>query len=365
MKRDWHTYFVRPTFAEHKGEAWPELPKSEIETHRSNLQSEWETHVLRLPAPIVAFAADFSRIREVTLFGSKVRLYPPFPIDRRGETSGAFKDWWIPEGESTVDIFKRLPGYAVPGVVTENVPVPGAKYCQGLRIDAATAGPIELHRIVQGLMEQVCQHTHQWWLRGRTSPFSGIRRLECEVNRDFTFAELFRYRGAGELHSPWRAVIETQVPLGIELPLTEQVWHRCIDQLALGLRGDVGLLAFHDAISYYMDADDVLSITSMTICVEVLGNKRRLLNGKKPTGFGELIRTSDLIDKTIEKTIGDLFVDRGHVAHGRRPPRSQGDADRLFNYLVAVEKVVASYMGKLTPDDWVRASKLEVSRGAA
>lgn len=49
------------------------------------------------------------------------------------------------------------------------------------------------------------------------------------------------------------------------------------------MRGDAGILSFHDAISYYMAEDDVLCIMSLSITVEILGNKRRKLKGERPT----------------------------------------------------------------------------------
>ena len=363
MKRDWHTYFVKPQFAESNEIQWPVKTPAEISAHKENQLEGWGTNIVRLPSPIVAFSSNLTQIVDTTIFGGRVRIYPPFPIDRKGEAAGAFKEWWLPEGQHQVDKFIKFPSDAIAGLVTENTPSPGARYCQGLRIDAL--GSIDLHKIVQTLMEQVCQHTHQWWLRGRTSPFAGIRRLGCSLSRDFSFAELLRCHGAGDLESPWHAIIETQGLLGIEHVLSEPVWLRCISQATQGMRGDIGLLAFHDAISYYMDADDVLCIISMTICIEILGNKRRLLLGKKPTGFGELIKSSDLIDKSMGKVIQDLFIDRGHVAHGRRPPRSEGKADRVFAYLEAVSSVVSAYTSKLLATDWVKASQLEVVRGSA
>jgi hypothetical protein len=360
MKREWQTYFIRPEFAESPDQPWPKMSPEEVDSIRAAKFDEWESHILRLSNPIIAFSTDITTVVNTSILDSDIRIYPPFPIDRKGETSGAFKDWWLPEGENKVEKFVRFPSYAVPGVVTEMMPVPGAKYCQGIRMDLR--GTAHIHRIVQILLEQVCQHTHQWWLRGRSNPFSGLRRHGCKLNRDFSFAELRRYRGAGTLNSPWHAVIETQNLLGFELVLTEQIWLRCVNQASMGMRGDMGLLAFHDAISYYMDSDEVLCIISMTICVEVLGNKRRLLLGKKPTGFAELIKSSDLIDDSIRKTIHNLFVDRGHVAHGRRPPRSEGRADQLFTYLDAVRKIVSTYTSKLSASDWQKVSQLEVAR---
>ena len=362
-KREWHTFFIKHHFAEREDEPWPELDEAEIRTHNDQRLDGWEAHILRLPAPIVAFSADILKIHEAEFFGTRVRIYPPFPIDRRGEMSGTFRECWLPEGQVGVERHLRLPPDAATGLTTENVPITGARYCQALRLD--TKGPAELHRIVQVLMEQLCQHTHQWWLRGRTDPFAGIRRLGCDVNRDFTFTTMLCHHNAGKLGSHWHAVIETQRLLGIELALTEQVWHRCLDQVAMGMRGDMGILAFHDAISYYMDADEVLCIMSMTIAVEILGNKRRLLLGKKPTGFGELLKSSDLVSKEVQPVLQSLFIDRGHVAHGRRPPRSGGDADGLFGYLEAVRTVVSAYTSKLTPADWPKASQLEIARGSA
>lgn len=248
MKRDWHTYFIKHRFKEREDEPWPAVDSAEVKAHLSQKLEGWEAQVVRLPAPIVAMSADLHQVFDINLFGSRVRIYPPFPLDRRGETSGAFKDCWIPDGENQVTKLVRLPSEAATGLVVENTPVQGAKYCQGLRIDSNE--PAQLHKIVQVLMEQVCQHTHQWWLRGRTNPFAGIRRLSCDVNQDFSLLEMLRYHGAGDLASPWHGTIETQMPFGIEQPLTEVTWKKCIYQAAAGMRGDMGLLAFHDAISY-------------------------------------------------------------------------------------------------------------------
>jgi hypothetical protein len=362
-KRAWHTTFIKHLFAERVDEPWPKLDEATIRKHNDERLKGWEAQILRLPAPIVAFSADIHRVFQAEVLGTEVRIYPPFPIDRRGEMSGSFRDCWLPEGQAEVQRHVRLPSDAATGLTAENVPIPGARYCQGIRVD--TKGPAKLHQLVQVLLEQLCQHTHQWWLRGRTDPFSGIRRLGCDVNRDFAFTSLLRHHSAGKLASHWHAVIESQRLLGVELVLTEAIWRRCLNQAAMGMRGDMGLLAFHDAISYYMDADEVLCIMSMTIAVEILGNKRRMLLGKRPTGFAELLKSSDLISNEIRPILQSLFVDRGHVAHGRRPPKVKDKPDGLFAYLEAVRTVVAAYTSKLTPEDWPKASQLEIARGSA
>lgn len=113
-----------------------------------------------------------------------------------------------------------------------------------------------------------------------------------------------------------------------------------------------------------MGADEVLCIMSMSLCIEILGNKRRMLLGKKPTDFAELLRTSDLIGKAVQPVLQNLFIDRGHVAHGRRPHIvSKAGHDGLFNYLEAVLTVLPAYIEKLGPNDWPKASQLEIARG--
>lgn len=239
-KRDWQTYFVQHHFAERADEPWPELDEQRVRAHADQKLAGWDTHVLRLPAPVIANSSELVMVSDLVLSEIRVRLYPPFPLDRRGEISGSFEDCWLPEGDRVVDKFVRLPPDAARGLTSEQRPVQGARFCQGLRID--TQGAAQLHATVQTLLEQLCQHTHQWWLRGRTDPFQGIRRLGCEVNRDFSFRKILRHHGAGDLLSPWCAAIESQPLLGIEIPLTQKIWQRCCYDTAAGMRGDMGTL---------------------------------------------------------------------------------------------------------------------------
>lgn len=293
--------------------------------------------------------------------GKTIRVYPPFLIDAKQETTGAFARCWIPEGSKQVERYTTVCPTATLGLTATQPIGPGTFFCEALRIDFEIGA--DFNRFLSYLIENIGQHTHQWWLRGRAQPFRGRGRLGCELNSNFSLREPLRHHGAGKLPSPWYGIVETQRLLGFERPLNNNIWLLCCHNAEHGMQGDFGLLAFHDAISYYMAEDDVLCIMSLSITVEILGNKRRILKGKKPTSFGELLKNSELIDTQNKTAIDRLFVDRGHVAHGREPHYVGGKANQAIEeYIEAVRLVVSRYLALIGPGEWPTVSQLGIDR---
>lgn len=362
ISREWTTYAVKAVFAERETEPWPHLPAETISNHTAEKKPGFSAWIGRLPVSIVSETANIFDVVQTTFGGKLLRVYPPFPIDIKGETSGALAQSWIPEGLQKIDRHVAISQTATLGTSVTQTIGPGTFFCEGIRLDVETG--VDFKKFVALLLENIGQHTHQWWLRGRTQPFRGMGRLGCELNSDYTLRDILKFHGAGQLESPWYGLTETQRLIGFERPLTNSLWIRCCHDAAKGMRGDSGILSFHDAVSYYMAGDEVLCIMSLSITVEILGNKRRILKHKKPTGFAELLKTTDLVDSTNKAVLQRLFVDRGHVAHGRDPHHVGGKSDqKIEEYIEAVQQLVSQYLHLLEPHEWPLASQLRIDRG--
>lgn len=361
ISREWSSYLIKATFAEREGAQWPSLATETIAKHASSALPEFEARITRLPTPIVSETASVLDVYQAKFEGKTIRAYPPFLIDANEETKGAFASSWIPEGNRQIERYTAVSSTATLGVTATQAIGTNSFYCEALRIDVEEGA--DYYKFIHLLIENICQHTHQWWLRGRAHPFRGMGRLRVELNSDFSLREILRYKGAGTLGSTWQGIGETQQLLGFERPLNNSLWLRCCHDAEYGMRGDSGILSFHDAISYYMSGDDVLCIMSLSIAVEILGNKRRILKGKEPTGFAKLLKTSDLIDSKNKTAIDRLFRDRGHVAHGRQPHYAAGkNSQAIEEYIEAVQLLVSRYLGSVEPGEWPIASQLAIDR---
>lgn len=361
ISREWTSYLIKATFAEREGERWPDLAPETIAKHASSALPGFEARIARLPTPIVTETASVLDVYQAKFRGKTIRIYPPFLIDANQETAGAFASSWIPEGNRQIERYTAVSSTATLGVTATQAIGSNTFFCEALRVDFEEGA--DFNKFFRLLIENIGQHTHQWWLRGRAQPFRGMGRLRVELNSDFSLREILRHKGAGTLVSTWNGIGETQQLLGFERPLNNSVWLRCCHDAEHGMRGDSGILSFHDAISYYMAEDDVLCIMSLSITVEILGNKRRILKGKKPTGLAGLLKTSDLIDSKNKTAIDRLFVDRGHVAHGRQPHYLAGKTSQAIEeYIEAVQLLVSRYLAFVEPGGWPIASQLGIER---
>lgn len=348
-------------FAEGPNTNWPELSSSVVSQHLSAKLSGFEAQILRLPNPIISYTTDVTSIMDVKFRGKRIRVYPPSLLDRRGEITGAFKYAWLPEGASEIQKYVRIDDSAVRGFVTTVHPNQECSHCEVLRLDIEIGA--DAYDFVNHLIENIGQHTHQWWLRGKADPFRGMRHFGSEVNTDFSLREILRYAGAGKLESPWYGASETQGLQGLEKPLSNGVWLRCCHDSALGIRGEPGFMAFHDAICNYMARDDEFCVLSLCIAFEILGNKNRMLENKKSVDFNELMRTSPLLSAEHKQTIRNLFIDRGHVAHGRKLHILGNQSGvTLENYVLAISNVVQKFLELLPVGGWPEVAAMDIGK---
>lgn len=146
----------------------------------------------------------------------RIRLYPPFPLNEKGEASGTFDKIWIPVGRNRVEFYGKISSSVPKGLIAQHKLDDDTFFCNGLRIDAEHGIPVT--QVVNILLQQICQYTYQWWLRSGQALFKGMLRFGLLVGKDFEPAEELRYYGAGDVKSTWYAVNQTQKFIGIEKP---------------------------------------------------------------------------------------------------------------------------------------------------
>ena len=217
ISREWTSYLIKATFAEREGELWPDLAPETIAKHASSALPGFEARIVRLPTPIVTETASVLDVYQAKYGGKIIRVYPPFLIDANQETAGAFASTWIPEGNRRIEHYTMVSSTATLGVTATQAIGSNTFYCEALRIDFEEGA--DFNKFFRLLIENIGQHTHQWWLRGRAQPFRGMGRLRVELNSDFSLREILRHKGVGSLVSTWNGIGETQQLLGFERPL--------------------------------------------------------------------------------------------------------------------------------------------------
>src|SRR6266702_4008886 len=277
ISRRWEQYMVKAVLSETKGSeagsSWPQRTAAETQIHKEAVRHDFECQFFVLPTPVVVETDEVKDILETKTSGKTIRIYLPFPLNERSETSAAFTDVVFPEGTSRVDRVSQIPGHAVKGVRAMHGTPPGTSWCRGIRADIQSGA--DVHRAIALLIDHLSQYTHQWWLRGGHNPFFGMKRLGAAVDRDFRPLELFEYQGAGQIESPWYGAVEFQPALGIVAPVSREIWLRAGQHITNGETADVGILGMHDAFSDYMAGRDERCILNLCISVEILLSKHR------------------------------------------------------------------------------------------
>lgn len=366
--RDWGEYMVKAVFSEklgdEKGAPWLELSADEITAYKESINSEFECQVFLLSTPIIVNTDEVTEIITLRDGERLVRIYPPFPVNEKGETSGALDGIGIPEGQYLVTGFTPIPSSAVKGVRIEPRLNKGTFWCRGMRLDVqAGTSP---STIIERLLEQICQYTHQWWIRAPHNPFLGMKRLGATIGKDFRVTQELRHQGGGQIESAWYGAVQSQVNLGIGSPLTKGTWRLACIHTGDGRRADQGILAFHDGFASYMARQDEKCILNLSLAMEIMLNKHRMAVQKKgPEKLEKLLRVSPLMDEETRDALKNLIIDRGHVAHGREPHLVGRDSrTTLESYIGAVRKLISNYLASIPQGQWPDIMNMQISRNA-
>jgi hypothetical protein len=362
LNRQSAIYMMKGILAESSDRPWPHRTWEEISAYKKNYKIGYEAHIVRLPQSILCERNQVKDIIELEWSGKTARIYPPFELNEVKENSGMFEGVKIPEGAKVIESLKSIPISVAFALMSQPMhPNRDTVFCQGLRLDVET--DFEEATLVEMLLEQIGQHTHQWWLRSSTSPFNGMRRFGAEIDSQNKLRDDFRYSGARQIESTWYVARETHSMLGIEAPLNNSKWLLVCQNLSISQKACSGVMAFHDGLASYIAHDDIRCVLNLCMCVEILGNKRRLLLGENPVSADKLVKSTDLVGDEERRILKNMFIDRGHVAHGR-DFHILGLRNGLIieDYVEATRSLFSNYLNKLKPGEWPDASQLGIKR---
>ncbi len=358
--RQWGYYRIRAVFAEkpEQGLTWPPLDPASAKSQKEQLQN-WDAYFFQLPNPLL-IESQIKPIVTIERGGKKCRIYPPFPLNEKGKVTGLLNEVKFPEEINGNVSLLSLPQSAVKGATIEPRSSDAHTYCHALRFDVENGfGELPL---LKALIDQLVQYTNQWWLVSPESPFRGPALMCAHIDKEFHTMQELRYSGAGDVPSPWYGMVQTQMPLGLEKPLTEQLWLQCLRNIQGNIPAEIGLLTFNDAIAQYMAGEDERCILNLCVCFEILASKRLLADTGKTESKNKksLDRTTLAQGKTAE-IIGKLIIDRDHVSHGRPPHILRQNPDMMKEYLEAICSVVNRYLQALKPGEWPQMTGLTLS----
>lgn len=362
LVRNWQSFLIKATLKQSSERPWPIVSDDAIAKHVSDRLDGFEAHILKLPQPILCKSAEIHDVVQFNADGKLIRIYPPFPLNETKALSGEFSGPRIPEGNLKVDQHVSVPSAAVGGLTSHPGDRPGEFFCQGLRVDCQSGAPER--ESIGLLIENIAQFTHQWWLRSAMSPFNGLGRFGAELNKDFSLREELRHSRIDSVESTWYGHHQTQQFFGIERPLTNDLWLLSFDNASQGRHADTGFLSLYDALVGYMNHDDPTCIFRLSNCVEILGNKRRILrNLTVCTKHSQLLRKTDLVGESTRAILKKLFIDRDHVAHGRETHLvGRSGQPSIEDYLYAVIALVSKYLNELPTGQWPVASQINIKR---
>jgi len=361
ISRDRISYIVKVFLKPSPEQPWPIIKDEEIESFNSNLLEGWESHVLVLPQPILCVPQDMKEIHEFKTKNGRLRVYPPFPLNETEQRSGQFKDVLLPEGNALIQSHTHPPTTVPQGAHSQPTPIDGTQLSQGLRIDIETGADDRV--IITSILNHIREQTYQWWLLSGENPFLGLTRFGGEISKDFSIRSELRHSKLSKLKASWHGMTETQNLLGLELPLTGHIWKKIGTLVSSDQQTCTGIRAFLDAISSYMQNNDTMCLLHACISIEILCNKERLIRGKKPQSMEKLRTTSPLIIQDDRAMIKKMFIDRGHIAHGRDlPPNSRSKENRIEEYMEILRKILNKYIDSVPSGKWLEAASMSLSR---
>ncbi|WP_316980029.1 hypothetical protein [Shumkonia mesophila] len=366
LSRAWAVYAVKAVASEENGiknnVPWPELSSSDVAAYHANLAKNIESHILLWPTPILVSQEGVDDILVFRENGKLVRIYPPFPVNERTETSGAFEDVAVPEGLTKVARTVALPPSAVRGVRMEHGVGKGLQWSRAFRIDVEN-GANGLPTLTL-LLDHIAQFTHQWWIRSSHNPMLGPFRMGGTITKDYRIIPELKYRGAGTVESTWYGAVEHQPILGFGSPLDRGKWLISAHHTQEGRDADQGLVAFYDGMAAFMSGHDQQAILNLCIATEILLSKHSLaVLDRSPPKLEKAVRDTRLVDEATKKTLSDLVRDRNCVAHGREPKLVRDGKTTVKGYVQAVRRLIGGYLAALPQGGWPEVMTLKLDNG--
>ncbi|WP_195819797.1 hypothetical protein [Roseobacter sp. MH60115] len=318
------SYRVTPNFAGN--------PRSEGDSQEecdglpSKTLSDWSGYLVEMPTPIIMAKGSFNPI-----ISPSFRIYEPFEINQKARNAGAMSDIHIPADQ---DGRISVPGYAINGMTASNAG-DDCLSCLGLRIDFLDGNPEnDIHELIRLFRSAVREVTFQWWLSSRTNPFDLGHRLSFELTPSFGAAKPYPSSNSDSYTGTWRGSTSLTNRLGFERPVGKNEWAEIDSRIRAGREMESATSFFMDAVSAFMAHEDHNCLVNACVALEIMECKMRALSGKKINGYGDKLRRDAVLwRKKDEETIKKMFIDRGHIAHGRPPYNYRKNPVIMVDYL--------------------------------
>lgn len=337
-------YRVVPTF---RTGDWPRLPTEEVTSWEDKHLEGWISEIYQVKAPLWVDP----RVKDI-IVGSGMRVYPPFDANMQDMISNSLNDVKIPIGQSHVEKFIPFSEDAVRGLTTATeVGDASPKYL--LRIDRMETDPHHDDNL-QLFLDLFRQYSQQWWVGSSTDPFDLGFRQSFEIEKDYTPRLKLRHAGA-DASGIWYGLSATQKFIGFEQIVDCPSWTaigECL-RAGTGLDRSIGLML--DAVVEFMTYHDERAILSIAIALDMMAakihNSMSSKSMKKKYG-DEAVAQSGIVSRKDREIIKHLFIDRGHIAHGRRPHHLRKDPVKIVYYMDAGLRSLGLYLSKAHAIGW-------------
>lgn len=349
--RNWLYYRVVAVLGEEKDPSgWPEVSGSEVDAYKARHKSNWKSFIFELNTPI-SVNSDVTHIIDT----GKIRIYPPFQLNRKARITHVLDEITIPVGVSNVTETMQIPTYAVKGLQSD-ARFSDDSICYGLRIDCIDG--LEYDDALEFFLRVVRQYTKQWWVASSQNPFDTGLRMSFEIENDFRPRDILRRKGAETIEAPWFGSAATQQFIGIEQPLSAQLWNEVARCVVLGYGLEDALQYFLNAVVSFMGYEDNQAVLNMALMFEVAENKMRILNN-----FKTLSKNKDILKLPSIATNDDIGVfrmiitDRDNIAHGRKPYHFYSNPKVMIDYLEKSADFIDRYLLACAKFPWEKVVK--------
>lgn len=349
--RNWTHFRVAAVLGEDNApDGWPEVSKDVVAEHNKNLKEGWTGYVFEMKTPV----AVMPDVKDVIDTG-KIRIYPPFALNRKGSISHVFDEVELPVGEYEAESKIQIPSHATKGATSE-LQLNDAENCHGLRIDCAE--DTDLDEAIEFLLRVIRQYTKQWWVGTTHNPFDTGVRLQFHLGNDYSPRELLRYKGANELKSPWYGAGSTQGLIGFEEPLSVTSWRSVEGCIDAGYGVEDAMQYFFSAVVAFMSYDDRQAILNLALMFEVAENKARILKDMNAVSKNKgLLKSPNIANKGDVEIFRMLITDRDNLAHGRKPYHFAKDPPLMIEYLEKSAEFITRYLNLCQTLGWDKALK--------
>lgn len=321
-----------------------ENPRGPETIDQEMLTAEWNMHLFRLQTPVLVKRGLISVIDY-----NDIRVYPPFEIDRGLASSQSLLGSRIPLLEGCKELNPPVISHPIINFDKHTA------ICYGLRVDLRR----KISPVWDGLpnlLNLLRETSLQWWINSHIDPFDLGSKFIVEIEDNGSFSD-------GPLktdqRSPWHPAVSTKRPLGWETVVDEVCWKKFALCLSSNKVSDMATTTFLDAVSSYMSEMDFDCIYKLCLSLEIMESKLRSARGNPTNSYAlKLLKNAHLWKTKDKSLLKKMFVDRGHIAHGEKPPFYSSDENLIVGYLDLGKSYYERFLKQAREIGWSKISNL-------